>query len=706
VAEEARRVAGRVPGSVALTHPANWGPRRRGVLTAAAEAAGLTGVTLVAEPVAAAAYFIGAAGRPIPDGSAIVVYDFGAGTFDVSVVRRVGDGFAVVATRGLDDAGGLDIDAAIVGHLGAVYLGRDPAAWQRLAAPATAADRRARRQLWDDVRTGKEALARMSATVVPVPIVDEEAPLGRDQLELLAGPVVGRTVATTRSVLSDAGLAARDLAGVFLVGGSSRLPMAATEVHRALGVAPFTLEQPEIVVAEGSLHVPAAAGPPTEPTALTPVTPNSPSADGADTHAATLPPAGPVPAGTVATGPAPTRHRTTVTRRRLLLAAGAAVALTATTTAVILGRDDSDGTLTDPPDGPRPSDGAPTTSPNASSAPPAAPGTVLWQVPTVGVRHRPVVDGPRIYLMCDDGTCYARATADGSMVWRQAVSSTVFANDMPAPVPVGDRVYVATHDGRLLILNAATGTVERETRVSDLAITSTPTVANGTVYLSATQVLALDATTLAVKWKAGPTGTTAESPVLAGDVVLAGSNGGVFRAFAASDGAQRWRHETEGQVHTASSVVHDGAVFFGCGDGYCYAVNVPDGTRRWRTRLGEYVRSSPTAAGSLVFIGSRDTNVYALTTGEGKVGWRAPVGGDVWGQIAVADGVVYAGSNAGRAVALDATNGSQIWNLTSSGVVIGSPAPAGAVAYVGDQGVGNPGRAQLVAVATRTAGAR
>src|SRR5690349_12838652 len=180
VVDEATRVAGEPVRAARLTCPAGWGPQRRRVLAAAANAAGLTSVELVAEPVAAASYFVDAVDGRLPTGSCAVVYDFGAGTFDASVVRRTLDGFDVLAGRGLSDAGGLDIDAAVVAHLGTVYAARDPERWARLVRPADGEDRRAAHQLWADVRTGKEMLSRSSSTLIHVPLFGEDAALGRE----------------------------------------------------------------------------------------------------------------------------------------------------------------------------------------------------------------------------------------------------------------------------------------------------------------------------------------------------------------------------------------------------------------------------------------------------------------------------------------------------------------------------------------------
>src|SRR5947207_6407242 len=159
IAEEARRTTGGAPlDPVTLTCPAGGGPTRRGLLKAAATLAGRSQVRLVEEPVAAATSFTKVLARQVPVGSVVVVHDFGAGTFDVSVVARTGNGFDVLAVDGRDDIGGLDIDAAVVAHLGRQY-GERPE-WQRLTNPSTVDDRRNRRMLWDDVRVAKERLSR------------------------------------------------------------------------------------------------------------------------------------------------------------------------------------------------------------------------------------------------------------------------------------------------------------------------------------------------------------------------------------------------------------------------------------------------------------------------------------------------------------------------------------------------------------------
>ncbi|MEU8236683.1 Hsp70 family protein [Actinoplanes missouriensis] len=251
VVEEWHRAVGPYRPETTLTCPASWGSARRTLLAEAAARAGLESVRLVAEPVAAATYFAEVLGRDVPIGSVVVVHDFGAGTFDASVVARTSSGFEVLAVDGRDDLGGLDVDAAIVEHL-------RTDGWQRLMEPATVEERRARRQLWDDVRIAKERLSRAQAADFVVPLLDTEAHLTREELETVARPVLDQTVEITRNLLRWADLPDGRLAGVFLVGGASRIPLVATLLHRELGDPPVVIEQPELVVAEGSILAGAA----------------------------------------------------------------------------------------------------------------------------------------------------------------------------------------------------------------------------------------------------------------------------------------------------------------------------------------------------------------------------------------------------------------------------------------------------------------
>ncbi|WP_103342432.1 Hsp70 family protein [Amycolatopsis sp. CA-126428] len=275
---EARRLAGDAEVDLlVLTHPADWGAIRTRLLRQAA--GGLAReVALVPEPVAAAVYHAATfapqdmkddrtvefSGRP---GEALAVLDLGGGTVDVSVVRRLPPdtardragrpqrgGFQVLATRGDPAFGGADIDQALLEHLGSLVSAADPDAWRELVEGRELADRRRRRVLRQDVRGAKETLSRHAYTDVPMPPPFADAHVTREDLERLITAPLGRAVELTVAAIGDAGLRPKQLTAIFLVGGSSRIPMISRLVHERTGVVPTSLDQPETVVARGALR--------------------------------------------------------------------------------------------------------------------------------------------------------------------------------------------------------------------------------------------------------------------------------------------------------------------------------------------------------------------------------------------------------------------------------------------------------------------
>lgn len=257
--EEAGRQLGRLPGQTRISHPAGWGATRQDTLRTAAADAGLVDVRLIPEPVAAAAHYGSLGNR---DTGPIGVYDLGAGTFDCAVVGMSAQGFAVLAEDGLPDLGSLDIDQALLVHIGRSVSHADPAQWQRLLRPQTTADRRLRRALLQDVRDAKESLSRHPQTDVPMPEPFGDVLVSRDELEALVRPSLLRSAELLAATIHRAGLNPGQLAGVYLVGGPSRMPLLAGLLGRQLGIVPTTQDQPETAVAFGLHHVPLGTSDP------------------------------------------------------------------------------------------------------------------------------------------------------------------------------------------------------------------------------------------------------------------------------------------------------------------------------------------------------------------------------------------------------------------------------------------------------------
>ena len=257
VDETSRQLGGAKPDEVRLTHPAQWGPVRRNVLLSAARQAGMgSNLVLVPEPVAAAAHFASFPGQTLTPGQALAVYDLGAGTFDVAIVGATQKGFVVLAEAGLPDLGGLDVDQALLEHVGRQVSHREPGRWQSLLRPVSTGDRRAQRALREDVKAGKESLSRHPQTEVPLPEPFDDVLVTRVELEALIRPGLLRSVELLAGTIRSTGMTPDRLVGIYLVGGSSRIPLIATLIAEQLRVVPTSLDQPETAVALGAHHVP------------------------------------------------------------------------------------------------------------------------------------------------------------------------------------------------------------------------------------------------------------------------------------------------------------------------------------------------------------------------------------------------------------------------------------------------------------------
>jgi len=206
------------PEAAVITVPAYFNDAQRNATRNAGELAGLRVERIINEPTAAAlAYGLGS----LKEQSKVAVYDFGGGTFDLSILELNEGVFQVLATCGNTRLGGDDIDRVLIEHLaeqigqaGGPSAATDPAIWARLAEAAEEA--KARLSTENEVAIALPFLA---------PEFSFEYTLTREQLERLAKPVVARTREYCLKALADAGLASSDLDQVILVGGQTRMPL-------------------------------------------------------------------------------------------------------------------------------------------------------------------------------------------------------------------------------------------------------------------------------------------------------------------------------------------------------------------------------------------------------------------------------------------------------------------------------------------------
>ena len=207
-----------LPEAAVITVPAYFNDAQRNATRKAGELAGLRVERIINEPTAAAlAYGL----NSLKEKSKIAVYDLGGGTFDLSILELNKGVFQVLATCGNTRLGGDDIDRALVGFL-SEQLGQ-------AGGPAVTRDAGIAARLAEAAEEAKIRLSTETETTIALPFLTPdfsfEFELSREQLELLAKPVVARTREYCLKALTDAGLASEDLDQVILVGGQSRMPL-------------------------------------------------------------------------------------------------------------------------------------------------------------------------------------------------------------------------------------------------------------------------------------------------------------------------------------------------------------------------------------------------------------------------------------------------------------------------------------------------
>lgn len=232
-----------------VTVPAYFNDSQRQATKEAGEIAGLTIKRIINEPTAAAlAYGLDKKGVD----QKIVVFDFGGGTHDVSILE-LGDGvFEVLATDGDTHLGGDDVDDAIINWLAEEFkaeegldLRQDPMALQRLKEAAE----KAKIELSSTTSSEINLPYIMPVNGIPKHLVRT---LQRSKFEQLISSIVERTIAPCRSALKNAGLSTSDIDEVILVGGSTRIPVIQDAVERFFGKAPSKGVNPDEVVAVGA----------------------------------------------------------------------------------------------------------------------------------------------------------------------------------------------------------------------------------------------------------------------------------------------------------------------------------------------------------------------------------------------------------------------------------------------------------------------
>ncbi len=240
--EDAEEVLGGPVDQAVITVPAYFNDAQRQATKDAGKIAGLEVLRLVNEPTAAALAY----GLDKRNQGLIAVYDFGGGTFDISILRLHDGIFEVLATNGDTHLGGDDIDNLLL----KIALEDIQSEWGEDISGKPDAVQLLRRA----VILAKEALSFAPAATIDLEYGDKtyQREINVELFNKLIEPIIERTLVPCRGCIQDAGVTVEQIDEVVMVGGSTRIPLVRSTIEKLFKKRPHTELNPDEVVALGA----------------------------------------------------------------------------------------------------------------------------------------------------------------------------------------------------------------------------------------------------------------------------------------------------------------------------------------------------------------------------------------------------------------------------------------------------------------------
>jgi outer membrane protein assembly factor BamB len=311
----------------------------------------------------------------------------------------------------------------------------------------------------------------------------------------------------------------------------------------------------------------------------------------------------------------------------------------------------------------------------------AGTGRKRWSFRAGGaIRARPTAANGAVYVQADDGFLYKLGAARGEERWRvRVVESPIerlpfdnpksrydrFGSDVTV---AGGRLYLGTHDGKVLALDPDTG-ASLWSFATDDAVLAAPAVDQGRVYAGSfdKHVYALDAASGRRLWKRDTRGAVVSTPAVAGDRIVVGNRAYDVMALDARTGDVAWKRYVWFSWIESSAVVREGVAYVGSSDAAgVFAFDVATGRRLWAADVYGWAWGQPAVTEGRVYAATSSQAGYpaghraglvALDRATGKVVWRYEAPAEksgafgLPGSTAVGDGLVFASGLDGKLLA-------------------------------------------------------
>jgi outer membrane protein assembly factor BamB len=279
----------------------------------------------------------------------------------------------------------------------------------------------------------------------------------------------------------------------------------------------------------------------------------------------------------------------------------------------------------------------------------AATGEKRWTFAAGGpIRARARVAGEDVYLPADDGFVYKLSARTGEQRWRvQVVSQKIERLPFDNPksrydrfgsevTVAGGRLYLGTHDGRVVALDPARGETLWEFRTGD-AVLATPAVDSGRVYAGSFDghVYALDAASGALLWKHDTRGPVVSTPAAAGGRLVVGSRSYDLLGLETASGAVAWQRYVWFSWIESSAAIRNGTAYVGSSDAAVVgAYAVASGRRLWATDVHGWAWGQPAVTADRVYMTTSAQKGYLVGHRGGLVALDRASGRPVWQYVA------------------------------------------------------------------------
>jgi outer membrane protein assembly factor BamB len=318
------------------------------------------------------------------------------------------------------------------------------------------------------------------------------------------------------------------------------------------------------------------------------------------------------------------------------------------------------------------------------------PNKLLWRLATKGaLRSSPVLAQRILFIGTLDKKILFVDALSGKNLGNRKISS--FISSSPG---VRDTIlYFACDQGKetFFALNLFTGDLLWKKKLGD--ISSSPQIYQDKIFIGSDSgfLLAFNRESGEKIWEFKTEGVVISTPACSENILCFGSGDDNLYALDKDDGELKWKFKAGGSIYSSPAIKVENSplqsepsgskteggedkVFFGCVDGYLYALKIEDGSLIWKFKTDGDIFSSPAVTESLVYIGSNDYSMYAVDQATGQLRWKFETGGAIHSSpIAVGDKLFF-GSYDCNFYVLDRFSGKLLWNYQTKGMISSSPA--------------------------------